>query len=193
MTHDTIPPDKSLIRMSFNELKAKCREFAVIPGRSAKSTLSRLKTRRDGSCGIPPDGYDRYPFNENYCVDVSTTTGEPVIRNVHEGNALRWRIDSDGYASVFMRVPDESGSKNKGRNVRVHYAVLFATKGPPPTSEHTPDHLDRDRSNNNVTNLKWSNKTEQTLNRGVKRTFEQPVTATSLASKVCIIPTACSH
>ena len=47
----------------------------------------------------------------------------------------------------------------------VHQAALLAFTGPPPTDDHTADHINRDRGNNCVGNLRWATKSEQAKNQ----------------------------
>ena len=53
-----------------------------------------------------------------------------------------------------------------GKEYLVHRLVATAFLGPPPTELHTVDHVDRDPSNNAVSNLRWASRSEQTLNQG---------------------------
>lgn len=55
---------------------------------------------------------------------------------------------------------------------RVHYLVAITFLGPPPTPEHTVDHIakydgdwERERQDNRVENLRWATKEEQCANR----------------------------
>ena len=47
----------------------------------------------------------------------------------------------------------------------VHILVASAFLSSRPSAKHTVDHIDRNGLNNNLTNLKWSSKYEQNLNR----------------------------
>jgi hypothetical protein len=42
-----------------------------------------------------------------------------------------------------------------GRTPRLHRLVLFAFRGPPPSSRHHGAHLDGDKGNNHLSNLDW--------------------------------------
>ena len=48
---------------------------------------------------------------------------------------------------------------------RVHQLVAKAFI-PNPDNKPTIDHIDRDRTNNHINNLRWANKSEQQLNKG---------------------------
>jgi len=71
-----------------------------------------------------------------------------------------------------------SGVKIMGRDLMVHGLVCRAFLGPPPPppvstdmegegegEDYTADHIDRDPTNNHVSNLRWATKREQILNR----------------------------
>lgn len=51
------------------------------------------------------------------------------------------------------------------RNMLVHRLVCEAFHGPPPSPTHSVDHIDRNKSNNKVGNLRWATKSEQVTNR----------------------------
>jgi hypothetical protein len=57
-------------------------------------------------------------------------------------------------------------------NMGVHQAALLAFTGPPPTDDHTADHIDRDRGNNCPENLRWATPSEQAINRTSTRPIE---------------------
>ena len=51
----------------------------------------------------------------------------------------------------------------------VHRLVALAFLGPPPSKEHTVDHIDQDRYNNAVSNLRWASRRIQRLNQGSRK------------------------
>jgi len=77
------------------------------------------------------------------------------------------------YLRVYLKLED--GTQQKFNVAR---AVCEAFHGPPPSDQHTADHKDRDKNNNWSSNLQWSTKREQNLNREVpsvrkdRRTFQ---------------------
>ena len=86
-----------------------------------------------------------------------------------EGEVMR-PADADG---TWRRAPKASPSDSgyarvtlDGKKVRVHRLVLFAFRGPPPTSRHHGAHLDGDKANNRLDNLAWKTPEE---NEGDKK------------------------
>jgi muconolactone delta-isomerase len=73
-------------------------------------------------------------------------------------------IDPDGYAFVVIRKPLGTGSEK----IFVHRLVMevFISKCP---DDMTVDHIDRVRTNNAVSNLRYATKAEQTENRDLSR------------------------
>lgn len=49
---------------------------------------------------------------------------------------------------------------------RVHNCVAWTFLGEPPTPKHSADHIDQDKFNNHVSNIRWANKRIQMTNRG---------------------------
>tara|TARA_B100000787_G_scaffold71926_1_gene52862 strand:+ start:421 stop:1596 length:1176 start_codon:yes stop_codon:yes gene_type:complete len=65
---------------------------------------------------------------------------------------------------------------HRGKDLRVHRLMALAFFGPPPTPDHTVDHLTkyagdlvRERSDNRIENLRWASKVEQALNRNKQK------------------------
>ena len=54
----------------------------------------------------------------------------------------------------------------------VHQAVILAFTGPPPTDDHTVDHIDQNKENNCVGNLRWATASEQAKNKLCIRPIE---------------------
>jgi hypothetical protein len=68
------------------------------------------------------------------------------------------RLDKDGYYTIGLI--NDNGRKWK----KVHNLVLEAFIGPRPEG-YLADHIDRDRTNNNVNNLRWVTLLESNINR----------------------------
>jgi len=69
----------------------------------------------------------------------------------------------NGYTT--LRVPAPEGHAQAQLSITLQRAICWAFYGPPPTPEHTADHIHGDRSNNCVNNLRWASKSEQQFNR----------------------------
>lgn len=59
-----------------------------------------------------------------------------------------------------------------GSAIKVHKAVILAFIGPPPTDDHTVDHIDQNKENNCLGNLRWATASEQAKNRECVRRIE---------------------
>jgi hypothetical protein len=62
----------------------------------------------------------------------------------------RGSSNGKGYRAVWLWV------NGRDRERRVHQLVTLAFHGLPPSSRHTPDHINRDRSDNRAENLRWA-------------------------------------
>ena len=99
--------------------------------------------------------FNKYSFDNGIIVNIST------------GNTLRYSINRDGYN--ICGVCDDTG---KRRIVSVARAVASTFLGPPPTSEHTVDHIDRNPHNDTLVNIRWSTKKEQINNRKIPDVYK---------------------
>lgn len=70
-------------------------------------------------------------------------------------------VDKAGYW-YFTMSHDEKGRNTK---IRVSVALLTIYHGPRPSDKHTADHIDRDPDNNELSNLRWLNSSEQIRNQ----------------------------
>lgn len=73
-------------------------------------------------------------------------------------------IDTEGYAFVVMRKPMGTGAEK----IFVHRLVMEVFVGECP-EEMSVDHIDRNRTNNAVSNLRYATKAEQSDNRDLSR------------------------
>ena len=81
-------------------------------------------------------------------VHVSNMGRVRTARGVVHGGHVR-----DGYHRVTVGK----------RSHTLHVLVARAFLGPPPSAEHTVDHIDMDTSNNAASNLRWATRSEQIL------------------------------
>ena len=96
------------------------------------------------------------------------------------GNTIAQKIEG-GYARVGIRVDGVS------KTCRVHRLVALAFHGLPPSESYTVDHIDRIKTNNNESNLRWATQAEQHANRTQPDKYPmkwRPVVITSLAGQV---------
>ncbi|MGZ0214054.1 MAG: HNH endonuclease [Actinomycetales bacterium] len=134
----------------------------------------------DGTAAAPlPSRYSDLP-GEVWGPALSTGVGPDQLLVSSEG---RVRIKGGRVALG----PPQYGSKGKtgycsvmvcGKRA-VHDLVCRAFHGKRPTPQHTPDHKNRDKSDNRACNLRWATKPEQAKNQRKKRpqSTGQPVLA----------------
>jgi len=92
--------------------------------------------------------FDKYTFDNN-----------GVVRN-KKGEALRPKTNKAGYQIVSVQ--DASG---KQRGILIGRAIASTFLGPPPTQEHTADHIDQTPANDTLENIRWATKEEQSKNQ----------------------------
>jgi len=92
------------------------------------------------------------PIDDVYCVSID---GQ-VKKN---GKIMKGAFDSLGYRQVSQY----------GRLTLIHRLVAARfLPSPPGEGTHQLDHIDRDKSNNHASNLRWCDKSTNMLNRGFK-------------------------
>ena len=96
------------------------------------------------------------------------------------GDTIAQDIGS-GYARVTIRVDGVPKFRT------VHRLVALAFHGLPPDESYTVDHIDRIKTNNSASNLRWATKVEQRANRTYPDKcsgLQRPVVITSLTGQV---------
>lgn len=73
------------------------------------------------------------------------------------------------HGSKRFLVPHEDGYCWYGVGVPISHVILTSFGFPRPSKAHTADHIDRNRSNNALKNLRWATKSEQAMNRSEPR------------------------
>jgi hypothetical protein len=91
--------------------------------------------------------------------DGYTIDNHGVVTNITTGRVMAQRITADGYAVVSVT------HDGKRRFIRVARALASTFIGPPPTNHHTADHIDRDRSNDTLENIRWASTSGQIKNQ----------------------------
>lgn len=89
-----------------------------------------------------------------------------IIKNKKTGKILKYR-KMDQYNVCTVR--DDGG---KPRDIRVGRAMASTFLGPPPSLAHTADHVDRDRGNDTLCNIRWSTRQEQNDNQDRPETYQ---------------------
>jgi hypothetical protein len=116
----------------------------------------------------------------NHFVNDETTLPESSSKPVIEKRTIpgfeKYSVDS--YGNVYGQDGNKLRQQNSAREAsvhlytapgikkvqKVHRLVLLAFVGPPPTSKHTGDHIDRNPKNNVLQNMRWATKEEQIRN-----------------------------
>jgi hypothetical protein len=107
-----------------------------------KATLTYYS--KDGTLKIF-DNYTLYSFG--------------FVRNRKTGQVLQ-NIKNGKYN--FVSVYDDEGTRY---NISISRAIASSFIGPPPSREHTADHLDRNPDDDNIHNIEWATKSEQNKNQ----------------------------
>jgi hypothetical protein len=70
------------------------------------------------------------------------------------------KTTKDEYQRISIQTTDK-----KAKKVYVHRLVLLAFVGPPPNEKDQVDHIDHDRKNNHISNLRWISASKNCLRR----------------------------
>jgi hypothetical protein len=105
------------------------------------------------------DGYDNY----------SVSTFER-IRNDETNKILKQGTDDNGYYRIGLYI-----NKDKQKRVSIHrlVAVAFIAN---PLNKPFVDHMDNNRKNNDVSNLRWATKSENGMNMSKKKSNTSGIT-----------------
>lgn len=94
------------------------------------------------------------------------------IRNIKNNRILKGTLLLNGYEKVGLY--DNCGNKPKSKSIHSLVAKVFL---PNPENKPTIDHINRDRTDNRVTNLRWATHAEQGLNKSkpkkIRKIFDQ--------------------
>lgn len=82
------------------------------------------------------------------------------LKTISTGYVTTGTVTSQGYHRLHIR-----NDEGKKRNPSLHILMAKYFYGSKPTPEHTVDHIDRDKSNNHISNLRWATKSEQSSNQ----------------------------
>lgn len=125
----------------------------------------------------PLKGYPKY-----------SATSDGRIINTDTGLDMALRSNHDGYMVVTLKMNGRSIPKT------VHTLVLAAFRGGPPDDGqvYSCDHCDRNRSNNDISNLRWATAVQQAQNSVrcmLRPGAYRPVMVTDAAGTAVIYPT----
>ena len=81
------------------------------------------------------------------------------IRNRKTGKVLQ-NINQEKYNKVSVEAED-----GKSYQIRIARAIASTFIGPPPSLEHTADHINQNSDDDNIYNIQWATKSEQNDNR----------------------------
>lgn len=101
---------------------------------------------------LPP--YSRYEINRN-----------GTIRNFLTKEIKKSRINEQGYVVVSLVNDLVKNGIYKINVVRVHKIVILNYIGEAPSNKHTIDHINRNKIDNTLNNLRWATHVEQAKNR----------------------------
>lgn len=87
-----------------------------------------------------------------------------LVRNKNTGKILSLEESKDGYRRVAMRVKNGK-TETTTRKIHVHKLVAMAFIGEPENIKMQADHIDRDRSNNDMRNLRWLSGSDNCKNK----------------------------
>jgi len=107
-----------------------------------------------------------YAKNGTLTVFNKYTIDNGVIKN-EKGEPMAYRKTKDKYNTCG--VTDDNG---KERHIYVARAIASTMYGPPPTLEHTADHIDRNRENDTDDNIRWLCKKGQSMNQDRPETLK---------------------
>lgn len=85
---------------------------------------------------------------------------------VHKEKILKPKVDKKGY--LFVRL---GNGTNVTKNLKISRLVATAFISESPTSSSQVDHIDRNRQNNNVENLRWVSNSENCRNKSNNTLF----------------------
>lgn len=157
-----ICPDKLVI------LYMSSKEAAEMENVSTSIIINRYITGSrkpsDGSIWMSKSDYDNRDLEENWkpiiidCQQTGYIISDLGRVKSATGLTLKNYIDG-GYSRVHIV------TENKSWCSQVHRLVLEAFIGPPPNPEcNTVDHINRERSDNRLVNLRWASRSEQMYN-----------------------------
>jgi hypothetical protein len=110
-----------------------------------------------------------YYFTNGSYVKFHTYTIDTfgVIRNTKTGETMSLQKNKAGYNMCTIKY-----DTGKRRGIQIGRAIASTFHGKPQTLAHTADHIDRDKNNDTLDNVRWATKSEQSNNRVIPTTYK---------------------
>jgi hypothetical protein len=115
------------------------------------------------------DGYENYEISDH-----------GNVRNTKTGRTLKNKIRKDNYSEVGL--PILINGKNKQNFLKIHRLIGLAFIDNP-ENKKCIDHVDCDRQNNHVSNLRWATHTENQQNSSIHKNSTSGVKGVSFQKR----------
>ena len=157
-------------RSSFNKV-------GVVLTKDGMSAHFESLTEASQTTGIPVEALSRQASSRGYAITIikdddpdldGETWGKHDVGVMVSTFGRVWHTCMNGGGSKVFPRPNRDGYCHiavKKKQYHVASLVLETFRGQRPSEAHTPDHKDRNRSNNRLDNLQWADKVEQRRNR----------------------------
>lgn len=145
--------------------------MTLYPSLTAASTATGAHIGHLWSC---LNGRRKYAADHAFNYAVTVDNGTPQARERNDDEVWVCHLASRTEVSSMGRVRSRRGIVSNGslhqgymrtKGLYVHRLVCEAFQGPPPDGEHTVDHIDRNKLNNQACNLRWASRKQQNSNR----------------------------
>ena len=98
------------------------------------------------------------------------------VKNIKTGRILKSWDNTDGYLILDFKID------GKRKSAKIHRLVAEAFI-PNPENKECVDHIDRVRNNNNVNNLRWATKSENSINKKMQSNNKSGHTGVSYCNR----------
>lgn len=115
----------------------------------------------------PPHGFSEIVFNQSELLHGEMWKKHPTLSIVVSNHG---RVKHDHRITYGS---NDTGGYRVYNGKRVHVLVIETFIGMRPSDLHTVDHIDRNRNNNHIDNLRWATPSEQSMNQSNKHVLVQ--------------------